>query len=93
MEGWRGVEGERWREMINPLFGWREEWKERRDEGRGSPLGPGKRWREMINPLFEWREEWKENRDEGRDSPLRPTIFDPSRRIQQIPPNNSERTI
>ena len=32
--------GERWREMINPWFGWREEWKERKDEGRGSSLGP-----------------------------------------------------
>ncbi|GMN30515.1 hypothetical protein TIFTF001_002824 [Ficus carica] len=35
MKGWRGVE-----EDEKSLFGWREEWRERSDGGRDSPLGP-----------------------------------------------------
>lgn len=42
MEGWRGVEGERWMERANHLFGWREDRKKGGDGGMSSPLGPTK---------------------------------------------------
>ena len=37
-ERWR--EGERWKEMPIPMFGWMEEWKERRGRGGESPFRP-----------------------------------------------------
>ncbi|GMN53608.1 hypothetical protein TIFTF001_022746 [Ficus carica] len=40
MDGWRVVEGEKWRESHPPLFGWREDKRERRGGGRLHPPVP-----------------------------------------------------